>query len=55
MVIIAIMLMLLNYIILQKGDTPLHKAADKGSKIIVKLLLSYNANPNTKNEVRWLL
>jgi len=31
------------------GSTPLHRAASKGNTTLVKLLLSYHANPNARD------
>lgn len=33
----------------QHGNTPLHRAASKGNTTLVKLLLSYHANPNARD------
>jgi len=33
----------------QHGSTPLHRAASKGNTTLVKLLLSYHANPNARD------
>jgi len=33
----------------QHGSMPLHRAASKGNTTLVKLLLSYHANPNARD------